>query len=455
LIQHDEAVAGDNAAKCNRAVKGCYRPTCQHSSAQRLHRIEIARRCSADSKETRKIVRTSRTTRRVLTRAADAHPPLFTRAFVLAALANAMLSLAAFLFVHLPGFLQQLGAGEAHIGRIMAAQALGAVLAWPMVGRVMDASGRRVVILAGVALFVAVIGMYLSIDALGPRVYGVRLLDGVASMMWYTALFTYAADLVPAERRTEGLAIFGVSGLIPIGLGAQAGDVILAFATYRELFLAALGFAVLGLILCLPLRDLRPVHQGMPPRSILATVAQRNLLPVWLAALTFFIAVLALFSFMKTFVITTGIGSVGMFFGAYTAMAVSLRIFLGWLPDRLGARRMLGIAMPCFACGFVVLSLVRTPAHVFAAGLLCGAGHGYTFPVLLSLVVARAGPQERGAATAFFSALDWLGLLLAGPVVGYIIEHAGYGRSFMNLAFLLVVGVGGFYALDRPHAARA
>ena len=54
-------------------------------------------------------------------------PPLFTRAFILAALANALLNFAAFLFVHLPGFLQQLGAGEAQIGRIMAAQAVGAI----------------------------------------------------------------------------------------------------------------------------------------------------------------------------------------------------------------------------------------------------------------------------------------------------------------------------------------
>ncbi|MGH8468170.1 MAG: hypothetical protein ACREVY_03980 [Gammaproteobacteria bacterium] len=56
-------------------------------------------------------------------------PPLFTRAFVLAACATSMLSLAGFLFVRLPGFLQQLGAGEAEIGRIMAVQALGAVIA--------------------------------------------------------------------------------------------------------------------------------------------------------------------------------------------------------------------------------------------------------------------------------------------------------------------------------------
>jgi MFS family permease len=176
---------------------------------------------------------------------------------------------------------------------------------------------------------------------------------------------------------------------------------------------------------------------------------RRNLLPVWLAALAFFIAVFSLFSFMNTFVITNGIGSVGSFFGAYAAVAVALRVFLGRLPDRIGTKRMLGIALPCYAAGFAVLSLARSPEQVLAAGVLCGAGHGYSFPVLFSLVVARAGRHERGAAAAFFTALDWLGLLLAGPLVGSVIERQGYPAAFAGLALLLAAATALFYVADR------
>jgi MFS family permease len=378
-------------------------------------------------------------------------PPLFTRTFILAALANSLLNFAAFLFVHLPGFLQQLGAGEAQIGRIMAAQAVGAIAVAPFAGRVMDTRGRRVVILAGVGLFVTAVAMYLTIRSLSPFAYAVRGLDGAATMMWYTALFTYAADLVPVERRTEGLAIFGISGLVAIGLGGQVGEVILAYTTYRGLFLCALVLAALGLTLCIPLRDMpsSDSEQRELARHVLATTVQRNLLPVWLAALAFFVAVAALFAFMKTFVTTTGAGSVGAFFGAYAVVAVALRAFAGRLPKRLGTRRTLGVAMSCYTAGLGVLSRADTPGHVMAAGLLCGAGHGYTFPVLLSLVVARARSAERGAATAFFTTLDWLGLLMAGPVVGFAIERMGYRTAFMGLALLLVVGMGFFYGLDR------
>jgi MFS family permease len=369
---------------------------------------------------------------------------------VLAALANALLNLAAFLFVHLPGFLQQLGAGEAQIGRIMAGQSIGAIVAWPFLGRAMDVRGRRIVILAGVALFVAVAGLYLSIGTLGPYIYAVRILDGAATMMWYTALFTYAADLVPPQRRTEGLALFGVSGLIALGLGAGAGDVVLAGATYRELFLLSLVLAALGLLLCLPLRD-SPGHADArtPPRHVLITAAERNLLSVWVAALSFFCGVAALFAFMKTFALATGAAPVGAFFGAYAGVAGTLRIVAGWLPDRLGSRRMLGIAMSVYAAGFFVLASPASGTSIVVAGLLCGAGHGYAFPVLFSLVIERARPQERGAAAAFFTALDWIALLAAGPIAGYLIEQAGYSATFLGLGLLVATGMGVFYLLDR------
>jgi len=383
------------------------------------------------------------------------HPPLFTRPFVLAASATLMLSLAGFLFVHLPGFLQRLGAGEAEIGRVMATQALGAIMAWPVVGRVMDVSGRRVVILTGCGVYVLVVALYLLIDGIGPFTYLVRLLDGAAQTMWYTALFTYGADLVPAQRRTEGLAIFGVSGIVPIGLGAIFGDVILLYANYQVLFLGALGFAAAGLLLCLPLRDAPPPpHEAQPPRGLFAAALQRSLLPVWIAAFAFFLSLFALFSFMKTFVTATAVGNVGNFFGAYAAMAVLLRLFMGWLPDRIGTRRMLGVSMTCYALGFLLLSQAQTPLQLLLAGLLCGAGHGYTFPVLFSLVVDRADPRQRGSAMACYTAIDWLGLLIAGPAIGVVIELSGYTMTFIALALLLATGIGLFYTFDRVPAPR-
>lgn len=376
---------------------------------------------------------------------------LFTPALILAALASLSLGIAGFSFVHLPGFLQQLGAGEAEIGGIMATTTIGMLLVWPITGRVIDRHGRRIVILSGGALFCLAIALHLYIRSIGPYVYVLRLLDGAAHGMWYTALFTYAADLVPAQRRTQGLAIFGISGVITIGLGAQFGDAVLAYASYRELFIGALLFSALGLVFSLPLRDVPHPHTDTAEsaRGLLAVATQSNLRPVWVAAIVFFVSLGTLFTFTKTYVAAAGVGNVSTFFTAYAAVAVFLRIFFGWLPDRIHPKRMLGVALFCYALGFVALSLAQAPWHVVVAGILCGAGHGYTYPVLFSLVVERAKPRERGTAMAIYTALDGVGLLIAGPLSGYVIERAGYGYAFASLAVVLIAGVAVFYSIDQ------
>ena len=383
--------------------------------------------------------------------ASSSVPPLFTRPFVLAALATLMLSLSGFLFVHFPGFLHDLGAAEAQIGRIMAAPALGAVMAWPFIGRAMDRFGRRRVMLVGCGSFVLVIGLYLRVSEIGPLVYLIRVLDGAVQALWFTALFTYGADLIPAQRRTEGLAIFGISALVPIGLGAYFGDTILLYADYRELFLGALALALAGYGLCLPLRDVPAIarHVSSANEGMVAAVTDRRLVPIWCAALTFFLALFGLFGFMKTFVTTTGTGSVGSFFAAYAAIALALRLFLGWLPDRVGPKPMVGVSLSCYALGFVVLAGAQTPAYVLVAGLLCGAGHGFTYPVLLSLVVSRVSEQRRGSAVACYTTTDALGTLIGGPTIGFLIQHPGYDVGFLTLALILAIGMAMFYGLDR------
>ena len=55
----------------------------------------------------------------------------------------------------------------------------------------------------------------------------------------FATYFTYAADLAPPERRTEGIAIFGVAGLLSSGIGPALGEIVLDHGGYPGLFLVA------------------------------------------------------------------------------------------------------------------------------------------------------------------------------------------------------------------------
>lgn len=362
--------------------------------------------------------------------------------------ANVASELAWALFLHFPGFLQRLGARETTIGAVIGTAAVASVAVRPWVGRQMDRRGRKAVILAGAVLNLIAISLYLTVETIGPWVFCVRLLHGVATAMSFTAFFTYAADVVPAGRRTEGLAIFGISGMAPIGLGGVLGDAILARTDFTGVILAALVLNAVALALSLPLAG-GPVGDGKPTKGFWAALRQRSLSPLWLLTGVFALAMGAVFVFVKTFVLTVGLGSAGSFFAFYASTAIVLRVTAGSLPDRLGPMKVLYPALGVQAAGLLLLAVAAEGWHVGLAGALCGGGHGFVFPILYRLVVDRAPAAERGSAMAAYTALFDVALLAGGPLLGWVIDRFGYPAMFAGCAAVVVIGAGTFAHWDR------
>ena len=359
-------------------------------------------------------------------------------------------------FLHLPGFIKELGADELEIGIAVAAMNLTAILARPAVGKLMDSRGRRRVAIAGAAITLGACLLYLTVGSYGPWLFAVRIVHGLAGAAMFSVLFTIAADLVPKERMAEGIALFGVSGMLPLSLGGLLGDFVLARGTYQDLFVVTASLAACAFLAVLPLRESRPTRAegDEPARSFLAAAAQPNLRAVWVVGFGFAFAVASYFTFLKTFVLDTGIGTVGLFFTAYSIAAIALRVLFGWVPDRFGHLRTLYPSLLCAAAGAVVLSQATSSPHVAIAGVLCGIGHGYAFPIINAIVVGRARPSERGAAVSTFTALFDLGLFVGSPALGAILRVSSYETMFLCAAGVTVAGTIVFALTDDSSRAR-
>lgn len=377
---------------------------------------------------------------------------LFTAAFVGCSLANFLQGLAFNLYLHFPGFLHRLGADEVRIGLLFGLTATVAVLMRPPIGRAMDSLGRRRMILAGSILNVLVCSLYLTVGSLGPWIYLVRSLHGFTEAILFTAFFALAADIIPDSRRTEGLALYGVSGMLPISLGGLLGDVILADRDYAWLFAASAAIAAASLLVSLPLRDPDRSSPELPNRGFFAALGQRDLRPLWFIGIMFATALASYFTFLKVFVMERGIGSVGGFFSAYAVSAIALRLSFGWLPDRVGPKRVLFPALGLLSVGLVILAAASNSRDLLLAGSLCGLGHGFVFPILSSLVVERARLSERGAALSIFTALFDAGVLIGSPLLGAVIHTAGYTTMFAVTGIALVVASAVFARLDAAAA---
>jgi MFS family permease len=375
---------------------------------------------------------------------------LLTLPFALVFAASFLGGLSYMSYVHLPGYLQALGADETLIGVIVATSSAVALVVRPSIGAVLDLRGRRGVLLVGNALHVVACALYLTVTAIGPWVFAVRAVHGVAAALTFSVTFTIAADIVPVSRRAQGIAVFGISGMLPIALGGVLGDVVLADGTYDDLFMVTAVLSALALLTALPVRDSRPAPvDGELRRSFLRSVVEPDLRPLWLAGVGFAFAISSYFTFLKTFVLETGVGSVGTFFTAYAVTAVVLRAGLGWLPDRVGLKATLFPSFLATAAGIVVLGAAGSASGLVVAGIACGAGHGYAFPVISALVVNRARGAERGAAVTAFTALFDAGVLLGSPLLGAVVEAASYRVMFAVAAGAMVATAVGFGIYDR------
>jgi MFS family permease len=358
---------------------------------------------------------------------------LFTRPFILVSFANFSNGMAYAMFLHFSGYLAELGASDVQIGLIYGATAVASIAIRPVLGPAMDRYGRVPVIMAGNVLNIVLVLLYLTVSTLGPWVYAVRIGHGIAEAMLFSALFTYGADVIPAARRTEGIALFGVSGLLPLGVAGILGDFVLSIAGFRELFLTAAGFALLTLLLSLPLPERRPdLEPGESPQGFWRIVTARNLLPIWWMLGSFSTVLTGYFVFIRRYVDDTGYGSVGLFFTMYVAVAIFERILFGWLPDRIGRKRVLYPSIGLLIAGFLVLASAGSWVGVAIAGGLCGAGHGFIFPILTAMLVDRAPASDRGSAMSVFTALFDVGTLVGGPILGAIIDSAGWGPMYVT-----------------------
>lgn len=376
---------------------------------------------------------------------------LLTVPFLIASLVNFLQGMALHGYLHLPGYLEDLGATPTVIGIVFGTMSASAILIRPLAGRVMDRSGRRVVILAGGLVHVLSCALYLTVDSVGPWLFFVRILQGFAEGALFSSLFTYAADIVPASRRTEGMGLFGVSGMLPMSLGGVMGDVILRRWDFHALFLASVVIAILALLASLPLKEPeRPRGMAAAGKGFFSALGQRDLMPIWLMGTAMAGALAAVFAFLKNFVEHEHIGSVGMFFSYYSGAAILLRVFFGWVPDRFGPKRVLYPSMICIAVAMAVLSQARSDAMIAIAGLLAGAGHGYAFPILSALVVTRANPADRGSAISLYTAVFDAGILVGSPILGEIAgDQHDYRRMYLVAAAIPVVGAVIFHLWDR------
>jgi MFS family permease len=367
---------------------------------------------------------------------------LYTRSFVSLLLAQAAFGYAFSSFFLLPKFIvTELGRGPDAIGLVMAAFGATSVFCIPIVGALVDRIGRRPFMAAGAIVMAGTALGFLRVHEVGPLLYALRALQGVAFAMTFIASATLAADLAPPARLGQALGIFGVSMLSMHAIAPAVAETLVAHGGWEGVFRTAACFAGLCAVLTVFVREPVPHPRGDEAVDSLFAVAAR---PRSLRIMAVIALSGAAFGIMmiypQPFALSLGRENVRGFFIAYALAAGTVRLGFGSVADRLGRDRISVLSLAAY--GLVVLSMAELrPAWLEALGAAFGLAHGLFYPAFNALAIDGAGAHERGKVMALFNGAFNAGNSAATLAVGFLAARAGYPAVFVVAALGVFGGV--------------
>jgi predicted MFS family arabinose efflux permease len=270
---------------------------------------------------------------------------------------------------------------------------------------------------------------YLAVDRVGPLILMLRLAQGLAWALTFTAGMMMTTSLAPAPRLAQAIGYYGSANLAMNAVAPGVAETIAEHAGWRPVFILACATGLAGLGIAYRLPDLR-AERGhaaigmwnllLRPRSLWMVVVA----VIWGAAFG------AMFTFSQPFALGLGMTRVRGFFIAYTAAALFSRLGIGNLADRVGRLRISIAALSLYGSVVLAMQYLR-PGWLAPIGAVFGLAHGLFFPAFSALTLERHPSVARGKLTALSNGAFCAGIALSGVVFGAIAEHNGFPRVYL------------------------
>jgi len=384
---------------------------------------------------------------------AVAREPLWSKPFFLVILVNFFMFTSMYVLLPtLPVFARKIGGSDTVAGLIVGLFTLSAVLIRPWSGNLLDRKGRKIVLVAGILIF-----LFASISYNWAYMVWLllvlRVIHGAGWGFTTTAAGTIASDVIPAPRRGEGMGYYGISTTIAMSIGPALGLFIVEQYSFTVLFVVSAAFAVSGLLAGLLIN-----YQGMSAGDNRITgqgvIIERSAVPPSLVL--FFVALTygGVVSFLPSSAAERGIANIGPFFTVYAIVLLLSRPVMGKLADRYGAGLLLvpGIAL-VMAALISLMTAVTLPMFLLAA-VLYGLAFGAVQPVLNAVTITLAPVERRGAANAtFFSAMD-LGIGLGAVILGAVSQRVGYSLMYGSSSVFVFLALTVYFTVLRGKLAQ-
>jgi MFS family permease len=366
----------------------------------------------------------------------DSNPVLWSLNFVSACIANFLMGFSFYLLMPtLPFYLiGHFAVDKGMVGAVMSCYVIAALLVRPFSGYMVDTFARKPVYMISFIFFVALTAGYLIAGAILLMII-LRFWHGITWGIITTAGNTLAIDVMPSERRGEGIGYYGLALNLSMAIGPMVGLFLYDHYTFNIIFYTSIVSGTIGLIFASFIKA--PVHTPIKHQALsLDRFFLTNSIPIGINLVFISLSYGMVLSFAAMYGKERGVTHTGMYF---TLMAIGMavsRIFSGKMIDKgkIKLATILGIII--LSVGFIALTFCVVPMLYFAAALTIGVGYGVLFPSFQTLFINLGTHHQRGTANStFYTAFDLgvgIGMLVAGQIAAVLNLSYAFGLSALG-----------------------
>ena len=338
-----------------------------------------------------------------------------------------LLSISMFLFMTsfnliipvLNGFITHLD-GENYKGLIFLFFSLSAAISRPFSGKLSDNLGRKPVMFIGVAL-AACSSLLYPLSTTVSLFLGLRLIHGFSAGFLPTGATALATDILPADKRGQGMGIWGVFISLGFGVGQSFGSLIeQAFGIDALFFFGTIVCLVAGILLLyvketLPIERRVKFHFGLLKVNW-KDVFEPSVLPVGIVMFLSATCSGAVFVLVPDLAGYVGIENTGAYFTYYAFSTILVRLFSSSMSDIIGRRKSLIIGVSLLIASMLLTAFTRNELTFGIAATLFGIATGINSPTLMAWMGDLSPVHRRGAGSGtLFIALE-LGIMLGAGI---------------------------------------
>ncbi|MFL0197231.1 MFS transporter [Clostridium sp. WILCCON 0269] len=273
----------------------------------------------------------------------------------------------------------------------------------------------------------------------------VRIIQGIGWGLASTGTAAIFSNIIPKEKRGEGMGYYSLSMIISMALSPIVAIVLMNLYSFKNIAFISIALVATGMIFLSQVKipkKIAPESKSKKIFSLTDSFEKKAALPSLLCFLLV-ITLCGIMSYIMLYGRELNISSIWIYFIGFVAMILVTRPLVGKVFDKKGHTVIIIPGSISLIIGLILLSYANSVPSLIVSSLFYGLGYGAVQPSLQAWTVNRSPHNRKGAANGtFLSSMD-LSYTLGAILLSFIAQHKSYAfmYRFSNIFIILLLAV--------------